>query len=44
MANIFHSSLPKISPPRDDDRRYVQSKKHLALTGGDDRSYLWPSV
>ena len=44
MANIFHSSLPKIQPPRDDDRRYQQSKKNLLMSGGSDRSQLWPSV
>jgi hypothetical protein len=39
----LRSSLPKIQPPRDDDRRYVMTKK-LYLTGGGDQSYLWPSV
>lgn len=43
MANIFTSSLPKIAPPTD-DKKYVQVKKHVSLSGGDDRSYLWPSV
>ena len=36
------SSLPKVQPPRDDGRRYVQNKK-LLLSGGDAMSY-WPSV
>lgn len=44
MNSIFNSTLPKFSPPRDDDRRYIQSKKHLFMSGGDDKSYLWPSV
>jgi hypothetical protein len=43
VASIFNSSLPKISPPTD-DKRYVQTKKHVSLTGGDGQSYLWPSV
>ena len=44
VANIFHSSLPKIHPPRDDDRKYSQSKKQIHLSGGNDQSVLWPSV
>lgn len=44
MANIFHSSLPKVNPPRDDDKRYSQSKKSLSMSGGNDQSMLWPSV
>jgi hypothetical protein len=44
LGHIFNSSLPKFSPPRDDDRRYIQSKKLLLMSGGDDKSYLWPSV
>lgn len=44
MASIFNSSLPKIHPPRDDDKRYVQSKKALFMSGGDSNSQLWPSV
>ena len=44
MASIYNSTLPKIHPPRDDDRRYVQSKKHLFMSGGNDQSVLWPSV
>ena len=40
----FHSSLPKVNPPKDDDRRYVQSKKSLALSGGGTEDSLWPSV
>lgn len=39
----FSSSLPNVQPPRDDDRRYVQSKKLLFLGGGDTAS-LWPSI
>lgn len=44
MASIFSSSLPKVYPPRDDDKRYIQSKKSIFMTGGSDRSVLWPSV
>ncbi len=44
MASIFTSSLPKISPPNNDDKRYVQVKKHVSLSGGADQSLLWPSV
>lgn len=39
----FRSSLPKMQPPRDDDRRYVQNKKLLFMGGGDTVS-IWPSV
>lgn len=38
----FRSSLPNIQPPRDDARRYMQTKK-LLLTGGDAVT-IWPSV
>lgn len=44
QAMIFNSSLPKFHPPKDDDRRYVQNKKHLSLSGGGAQSTLWPSV
>lgn len=44
QANIFHSSLPKIHPPRDDDKKYNQSKKQTFMSGGNDQSVLWPSV
>ncbi len=40
----YNSSLPKVNPPRDDDKRYIQSKKHIFVSGGNDRSLLWPSV
>ena len=43
-TNLYNSSLPKVNPPRDDDKRYIQSKKHLFVSGGNDRSALWPSV
>jgi len=36
------SAMPK-TQPRDDDRRYILNKK-VFLMGGNDRSYLWPSV
>lgn len=42
--SIYHSSPPRVYPPRDDDKRYIQNKKNLALSGGDGRSQLWPSV
>lgn len=42
-SSLFRSTLPKIQPPRDDDRRYVLTKR-LYMTGGGDQSYLWPSV
>lgn len=38
----YNSSVPKV-PPRDDDRRYIQTKKQY-MGGGDDRTYVWPSV
>lgn len=39
----LRSSLPKIQPPKDDERRYVLNKKvFLSSSGG--QSYLWPSV
>ena len=34
-------SVPRVQP-RDDDRRYIQTKKVFLGTGG--TSYLWPSV
>lgn len=40
----YNSSLPKVNPPRDDDKRYAQTKKSIYTSGGDDRNYLWPSV
>lgn len=40
----YHSSLPRVYPPRDDDKRYIQNKKNLALSGGDTHGQLWPSV
>lgn len=44
-TNTFTTStLPKISPPNNDDKRYIQTKKHISLTGGNDLSLLWPSV
>jgi len=42
-SNAFRSSLPNMAPPRDDERRYVQSKK-LLFMGGGDTSSLWPSI
>lgn len=42
-ATHFNSSLPKVRPPRDDDRQYKQNRKQEGL-GGDDHTYLWPSV
>lgn len=44
QALIFNSSLPKVHPPKDDDRRYIQNKKHLSLSGGGSQASLWPSV
>lgn len=38
----LRAALPKVQP-RDDDRRYIVQKK-VFLSGGNDRSYLWPSV
>ena len=43
VSNSFNSSLPKVQPPRDDVRRYIQTKK-LYQSGGDDHSYVWPST
>lgn len=37
------STLPKIQPPRDDGRRYMQTKK-FSLAGGGDALSFWPSV
>ena len=39
----LRSSLPKIQPPKDDERRYVLNKK-VFLTGGGEQNCLWPSV
>jgi len=36
------SSLPKVRPPRDDGRKYVQNKKVMLACG--DAVSLWPSV
>lgn len=41
--NTVRSTLPKIQPPRDDERKYVLTKR-LMLSGGDATSSLWPSV
>ncbi|MFZ1301923.1 MAG: hypothetical protein WAQ27_05135 [Candidatus Microsaccharimonas sp.] len=41
QSSIYHSSLPKITP-RDDDKRYVQSKKSITTSG--DNTSLWPSI
>src|SRR5690606_21970442 len=43
INGAFRSSLPNIQPPRDDDRKYIQSKK-LLFMGGGDAATLWPSV
>ena len=40
QSRVFHSTLPKVTP-RDNENRYIQPKKLLAL--GDNMS-LWPSV
>ncbi|MFZ2125991.1 MAG: hypothetical protein WAV04_00565 [Candidatus Microsaccharimonas sp.] len=37
----LRSTVPRVQP-RDDDRRYIQSKKVYLGTAGS--SYLWPSV
>lgn len=39
----YRSSMPKMQPPRNDDRKYTQNRKEDGL-GGDDHTYLWPSV
>lgn len=41
--SAFRSTLPNMHPSRDDDRRYVQNRKLLLMSGGDALS-LWPSV
>lgn len=41
QSNVFHSSLPKVTP-RDNDRHYVQPKKFV--TSGGNNTSLWPSV
>ncbi len=38
----MRANLPKVQP-RDDDRRYIQSKK-VFMTGGGELYSLWPSV
>jgi hypothetical protein len=42
QSSIYHSSLPKITPP-DNSNRYAQPKKSL-VSGGNDNTRLWPSV
>lgn len=42
-SSQFRSSLPNVSPPRDDERKFVQNKK-LLFMGGGDAVGLWPSV
>jgi len=39
--NTLRSATPRVQP-RDDDRRYIQSKK-LAFTSGSN-GYAWPSI
>lgn len=39
----YSSTLPKVQPPRDDARKYVQNKKQYE-SGGDDHTYTWPST
>ena len=39
----LHSSLPKLQPPKDDERRYILNKK-VYVSGGDSQGYFWPSV
>jgi hypothetical protein len=41
QAGAFRVNVPKIQP-RDDNHRYVQSKKQLLLGG--DTTGLWPSI
>lgn len=43
VSPVFRSTLPKTQPPRDDSRRYVQTKK-LTFMGGSDTVSLWPSI
>lgn len=42
QSNIFHSSLPKVTP-RDNEHHYIQAKKSYG-TGGNGDTHLWPSV
>lgn len=42
-TSVTRNALPKIQPPRDDERKYVLTKR-LMLSGGDATSGLWPSV
>ena len=44
VANQHTSSLPKVNPPRDDDRKYAQNKKGALFSGGGSQGTLWPSV
>ncbi len=39
-----NSTLPKVHPPRDDDREYNNKNKKQGAAGGDDHTYIWPSV
>lgn len=39
----FRSSLPNSHPPRDDERRHINSKK-ASLGFGADQGYVWPSA
>ena len=41
LANAYSSSLPKVQPPRDDQRHYAQNKK-VFISG--DHTGLWPSI
>jgi len=44
QANVYHSSPPRVFPPRDDDRRHLHNKKGIVVAGGSDQNALWPSV
>lgn len=44
VTTQYNSSPPKVNPSRDDDKRYIQNKKHIFMSGGNDRPLLWPSV
>lgn len=41
VSSNYSSSLPKVQPPRDDVRKYVQNKKQFE-SGGDDHTYMVP--
>lgn len=43
VNNTYSSSLPKVQPPRDDVRKYVQNKRQFE-SGGDDHTYMVPST